>query len=198
MQQPSIDEFGPALRLWLLLVTVRDMSRKDDQAEEKDRRTEPLDSESHPRYRKRAVHERDRNTCINCRETFEELSHLDADHVVARGAGGADTIRNQTSLCRRCHEAKHGERSHAPTIRCMSTGDMIQKDFIWYRHFWNEILPALSALAVGFRVEPRFNLADDKPYQAWHIILGELRRLDTLLAESDDVRYAGMMMHEYM
>lgn len=156
-------------------------------------------SEYSPTYKaKLAVHERDRFTCICCRETIEDASDLDTDHVIARGKGGPDTIRNKATMCRRCHEAKHGERDHAPTVRFVSTGDMIEKDFRWFRHFWKKQFPSLTEFALDRRIKPVFNIADDVPYEAWHIPVGELRRLDDVLADMDDVRYSGMKAHHYM
>jgi hypothetical protein len=75
---------------------------------------------------------------------------------------------------------------------------MAEKDFRWFRHFWTEQFPALTDLALDRRVKPVFNIADDVPYEAWHIPLGELRRLDEILADLDDVRYGGMKAHQYM
>jgi len=147
---------------------------------------------------KLAVHERDQYMCLCCRETFVDTSELDVDHVVPSGQGGSNTTRNQVSECRRCHEAKHGERDHAPTVRFTSTGDMIQKDFRWYRHLWNEMIPALAEAAVDHRVEPVFNIADGAPYQAWHIPVGDLRRIDELLAQIENVNYAPRGAHHYM
>lgn len=130
--------------------------------------------------------------------TVNLVSDLDADHVVPQGRGGPNTLRNKTSLCRRCHEAKHGERGHAPTVRCLSTGDMAQKDFSWFVHFWNHLLPALTELALEHRVEPLHNLADEKQYKAWHIPVGELRRLDEALADRDNIWYLPRKAHRYM
>jgi len=80
----------------------------------------------------------------------------------------------------------------------MSTGDMINKDFRWFRHCWKEQIPALSELVLNHRIVPKFNLADEAPYQAWHIPLGELRRLDEILADSNEVEYSPMQAHHYM
>jgi hypothetical protein len=146
---------------------------------------------------KLAVHERDRYICICCREQFDDDSHLDVDHIVPEGKGGSNSLRNKVSVCRRCHEAKHDERDHAPTIRWTSTGDMVQKDFIWYRHFWKEVIPAMSE-AVGYRVEPLFNIANSKSYQAWHIPQGDLRRLDGVLSDMSDIDYVSMSVHHYI
>lgn len=147
--------------------------------------------------RKLAVHERDRYICISCREQFSDDSHLDVDHIVPEGKGGSNSLRNKTSLCRRCHEAKHDERDHAPTIRCNSTGDMVQRDFIWFRHFWKEVFPAMSE-TVAYRVEPLFNIANSRPYQAWHIPKGDLQRLDDVLSGMDNINYVSMSSHHYM
>jgi len=147
---------------------------------------------------KLAVHERDRHTCIGCRKSFTDISHLDVDHVVPRGQGGSNSIRNKASECRRCHEAKHGERDHAPTVRFISTGDMIEEDFFWFKHLWNRQFPALTELALNYRVEPIFNIANSADYQAWHIPLGDLRRLDEVLAEMDDIKYVPLGAANYM
>lgn len=147
---------------------------------------------------KLAVHERDRRTCIGCRESFKDISHLDVDHVIPRGQGGSNTLRNKASECRRCHEAKHGERDHAPTVRFTSTGDMEDKDFYWFRHLWKHLFPSLTELAVDYRIEPLFNIADSAAYQAWHVPLGDLRRLDEVLADMDDLTYVPMGVEHYM
>ncbi len=154
------------------------MSAEDD---------EPSESKYSTTYQsKLAVHERDRYRCIGCRESFEDISDLDVDHIIARGIGGANTIRNKATECRRCHEAKHGEREHAPTVRFMSTGNMIDKDFRWFRHLWGQLFPAVSELALNYRIEPKFNIAGAR---AWHIPLGDLRRLDEVLTEMDGIEY---------
>jgi hypothetical protein len=80
----------------------------------------------------------------------------------------------------------------------MSTGDMIDKDFRWFRHWWKQQLPALSEIALNHRIQPVFNIAESAPYQAWHIPLGDLRRLDELLAKRDDAEYASLRAAEYM
>lgn len=138
---------------------------------------------------KLTVHERDQFTCDNCRETFADTLSLDVDHGVQRGQGGSNVIQNKSSKCRRCHEAKHGERDHAPTVRSRSTKDMIPKDFRWFPNFWKNQLPALSELAVDCRIQPKFNIAESKSYMAWHIPIGDLRELDRALSEMDNIRY---------
>ena len=173
------------------------MSKHEDDSGEPEN-SSPDNSQQSAYRSKLAVHKRDRKRCTCCGESFEVVSDLDADHIVPQGRGGPNTLRNKTSLCRRCHEAKHGERDHAPTIRCLSTGDMTQKDFNWFVHFWNHSLPALTELALEHRVKPLHDLADEKQYKAWHIPIGELRRLDEALADRDDIWYLPRKAHHYM
>lgn len=135
---------------------------------------------------KLAVHERDRYRCLNCLEMFNEANRLDIDHIVNRGKGGADAFSSKVSLCRRCHKAKHDERDHAPTVRFVSANDMIEKDFSWFCHLWTKQLPALTEV-VSHRITPKFSLVEGG--EAWHIPLGDLRRLDAALAKHDGVRY---------
>lgn len=144
-----------------------------------------------------AVLERDRYTCISCREKFDDITHLDVDHNVPEGRGGPNTIRNKSSLCRRCHEATQAQRDHAPTIRCISTGDVCQKDFLLFKQFWTEQLPAMSDIILEHRLKPKFDLSD-APYRAWHVPAGEIRRLDEVLADIDEVTFAPLGTHHYM
>jgi len=147
---------------------------------------------------KLSIHKRDELTCLNCGESFEDANNLHAHHIVPRGDGGSTNHRNLASLCKRCHEAIHEGDGFAPTIRCQSTGDMVQKDFIWFRHFWKEMLPALSQ-AAGKRtpIQTYFN-DPDRPYQAWHVPLGDLRTLDDLLADAPEIEYSPMGVCHYM
>lgn len=94
---------------------------------------------------KEAVHERDRHHCGNCGRSFA-TEDLDVDHTVPRGNGGSERFSNLGSLCRRCHDAKHGQ-GLAPTARFASTGDMSGAEFDWFTHFVKEILPALARQA---------------------------------------------------
>jgi len=68
---------------------------------------------------------------------------------------------------------------------------MIDKDFIWFRHLWKHQFPVLTELATSHRIEPVFNIAEEADYQAWHVPLGDLRRLDEKLS-SMDVTYVPM------
>lgn len=147
---------------------------------------------------KLAIHKRDQYLCTSCRESTDDPNELDVDHVVPRGKGGSNVPQNKTSLCRRCHEAKHDERDHAPTVRFISTGDMQQKDFIWFRHLWNDLFPALTEAAIGHRIEPKFNLASSASYDAWHLPLGDLRKADDMLADRDDIRYHSLRANHWM
>lgn len=135
---------------------------------------------------KRAVHERDQRQCICCRKNFDDIGDLDVHHIVPKGVAGPDTIRNKGSLCRRCHEAMHGERDHAPTIRWKSTGDMTDDEFKLYTQFWTEQIPALSSVVLDHKITPKIGIAS-APYKAWHIPTGEVRRLDEVLTTMDVV-----------
>jgi hypothetical protein len=63
---------------------------------------------------------------------------------------------------------------------------MIEKDFGWYCHLWTKQFPALTRI-VSHQITPKFNLGKDD--EAWHIPIGDLRRLDEALAKRDDLRY---------
>jgi hypothetical protein len=75
---------------------------------------------------------------------------------------------------------------------------MINKDFVWFEHFWKRQLPALFKLALDYRVKPNCGLAESKSYTAWHIPLGDIRRLDEVLADMDDLKYVPMGIVHYM
>lgn len=160
-----------------------------------DRRSDP---DSIDYDHKKEVHERDRHRCVNCGERFDDATQLDVDHIVPRGAGGSNSIHNAASECRRCHEAKHGERDHAPTVRFASTSDMPQKDFYWFKHLWKHQFPALTELTLERRINPKFNIADETSYRAWHVPIGDLRRLDRALGNVDDLHYRPLELHHYM
>jgi hypothetical protein len=174
------------------------MSRRNDDNSKPEHRSSDEVAVNSAYRQKLTVHRRDRNTCINCRERFDDQSHLDADHVVARGDGGARTVRNQATMCRRCHDAKHGDREHAPTIRWRSTGDMPEKDYEWYKRFWSDLLPAVTEAAVGYRIKPVTNLSSETEYVGQHIPVGDVTRLCQLLADCNDVRFAGYSADRYM
>lgn len=140
---------------------------------------------------RKAVFDRDRNRCSNCLQTVDNGSTLDPDHNVPRGAGGSHRLSNLTSLCRRCHDAKHGD-GVAPTIQWTSTGGMTPTEFCLYKHFSKEMIPAM-ARQVNIYTDACFALGDD---EAWHLPLGDVRRLDQQLTEYDQ-EYTSLQAHEY-
>jgi hypothetical protein len=75
-------------------------------------REQPLNDHAHPNLKwrpwaevKREVHERDGHCCTECGSTEE----LEAHHIEPVSEGGTPTLRNLTTLCRRCHRggSKH-------------------------------------------------------------------------------------------
>lgn len=139
------------------------------------------------------VHVRDRHQCLCCRRSFtDDVDRLDADHVVPEGSGGSSLHKNLATLCRDCHEAKTEDDKIAPTIRFTSSGDMSDEEFGYYRHFWDQILPALTEAALGHRVEPLFGLRDQKMRECWHIPLGDVLFCDERLRARDDVTYSAV------
>jgi hypothetical protein len=114
------------------------------------------------------------------------------DHNVPRGVGGSDTFSNQSALCRQCHDAKHGD-GLAPTVELQSTGNMDKVEFMLFKQFFNEMLPAM-ARTVDVRLIPKFRL--DKRY-VWHLPEGDMRRLDTRLSD-EDAEYNSFRAVDYM
>ncbi len=141
---------------------------------------------------KNTVHERDRHRCVNCRRSVDIVECLDIDHCVPRGVGGAEQIPQLVSLCRRCHDAKHGS-GVAPTVRAQSTGTMTDYEFVLYNRFGKKMVPAL-ARQVDVPLEPKFNIADENE---WAMPLGDLRRLSEQLEEHDE-HYTVLKAHEVM
>jgi hypothetical protein len=144
------------------------------------------------------VHYRDQYECLNCRKWLEDdPNQAEADHRVPKGSGGASLHKNFGTLCDPCHEAKHEEDAIAPTIRFTSTGDMSDEEFRWYRHFWNEVLPALMQAAVNHRAEVLVGLDNSSVWDGRHIPLGAVRYCDKRLSDRDDIQYSPMMEHRY-
>jgi|APHM01.1.fsa_nt_gi HNH endonuclease. len=141
---------------------------------------------------KQAVHEMDRQRCVNCLRQRESTKLLDVHHGVPRGAGGSERYTNLQSVCRRCHDAIHND-TIAPCVQLESTGRMTDVEFHWYKHFIKQIVPALARVA-DVRVQPKYNLDSEK---AWYVPLGDLRRLDEQLADLDG-QYAPLSLAEYM
>lgn len=80
-------------------------------------------------------------------------------------------MSNQVLLCRRCHDATHGE-GMAPTVQSMSTGMMEPKTFELYRQFWADILPIIGDMC-NVPVEPIYVEKD----QCWHVAEADMRLL---------------------
>jgi len=140
---------------------------------------------------KRAVFVRDQHRCVNCLRATDN-SPLDADHSVPRGVGGSDRISNLNTLCRRCHQAKHGD-SIAPSIQLESTGEMTEVEFFWFKHMLNEMIPAM-ARELDVRLIPKFGLDEDT---VWYLPLGDILLLDHQLTKADQ-QYSSLQLEEYM
>lgn len=139
------------------------MSAEDEQPADQPVKSDERERELTSTHQtKLEVHYRDRYQCLNCGEPLDEdPGQADVDHRVPKGSGGADLHRNLGTLCKDCHLAKHNDDVIAPTIRFTSTGDMSDKEFRWYRHFWNEVLPALMQAAVGHKAEVLINISNN-------------------------------------
>ena len=71
---------------------------------------------------------------------------------------------------------------------------MDEGEFIWFKHFMNEMIPALTRAVMQPQVDAYFDLGGD---HAWHIPEGDIRRLNRILAEIDD-EYRSLQAHEFM
>lgn len=80
-------------------------------------------------------------------------------------------MSNQVVLCRRCHDAYHGE-GMAPTVQTMSTGQMDPQTFELYRKFWDEIVPRLGDL-YNVPIEPIYRDED----KCWHVAEADMKIL---------------------
>lgn len=119
---------------------------------------------------KQAVRERDEYRCANC-GTEDPPETFDVHHIVPRGRGGSNLMSNQVVLCRRCHDACHGDRM-APTVEVMSTGQMDAETFELYRRLWTEIIPTIGD-QYHVPIEPIF----DEETQCWHVAEADARLL---------------------
>jgi hypothetical protein len=178
---------------------------KPDPTDESDDVDEPDSSDDtdglSKRYRvKLEAHYRDGLTCLNCLRKFteDEVDQLDADHIVPEGVGGGTHHRQIASLCRECHDAKHKEDEIAPTIRWMSTGDMNDTEWARYRHFWDEMFPALVEAATGLQIQVLRDIDDTTPWQARHLPLGYHRLIEDILTDRDEIDFAPLGAHHYM
>lgn len=146
----------------------------------------------HRREIRDAVIERDRGRCTNCLRSEEIAEILDVDHCVPRGNGGSDLYSNNSTLCRQCHDAKE-RNGIAPTVELQTTGQMTDHEFMYFKQFLTEMIPAL-ARGYGVRLIPKFKL-DDRP--VWHLPLGDMKRLDNTLSE-EDAEYRSYRAADYM
>lgn len=94
-------------------------------------------NQSMKRETREAVHERDREQCVNCGRGGPETT-LDVHHIVPRGKGGSNRLSNLALLCRQCHDAVHGDGT-APTIEFASTGQMTTDSFATFLQFFHEL-----------------------------------------------------------
>lgn len=64
-------------------------------------------------YIRSEIYQRDGYTCLNCGARSgpdgDEVE-LHADHIIPKSVGGGDSYQNLRTLCRHCHEARHGRR----------------------------------------------------------------------------------------
>jgi hypothetical protein len=131
--------------------------------------------------------------CSSCYRPEDTVESLDVHHVVPRGAGGPERFSNYALLCRQCHEAAERD-AVAPGIEFQTTGQMDEYTFIRFRHFFQEIVPAM-AKAAGFEIKPRFGLHEKRDF--WHISLGDIRLADAVLA-SELEGYNSLRAVDYM
>lgn len=131
---------------------------------------------------KQAVFARDRNRCNNCNRDVGSVIALDPDHTVPRGVGGSNRMSNVGALCRRCHDAKHGDGT-APCAQVVSSGRMTDDEFLWFKHLVDEMLPAL-ARKCGVNLQSYYSLDDT---DAWFLPIGDLYLLDEQLNKNNSV-----------
>lgn len=141
---------------------------------------------------KHAAFVRDQHRCQNCLRKFDDIP-IDPDHVVPRGAGGSNRLSNIRTLCRHCHNAKHGE-GVAPTVEIASSGEMTDEEFIWFKQFLTQMVPAM-AQSYDVRLKPLFGLDDT---DRWYLPLGDLRLLDQQLLNGECAEYASFQPEQYM
>jgi rhodanese-related sulfurtransferase len=56
----------------------------------------------------------------------------------------------------------------------------------------------MSAVVADYRIKPVFDIADNAEYRAWHIPMGDVRRLDEVLSSTEELKYRAMGAHHYM
>lgn len=136
--------------------------------------------------------ERDNHRCTNCGRPEQVVKELHIDHAVPKGRGGSERFRNLRTLCKQCHWAKHHD-GYGPMLEFQSTGRMDQYTFLYFKQFFNEILPAMGR-QVGTRIVPKFRLDDSR--DAWFIPLGDIRHADATLATFDE-KYSSLRAADY-
>lgn len=115
-----------------------------------------------------AIRERDRERCMNCHRSGEEVT-LDVHHIVPRSRGGSHRLSNLVLLCRQCHGAIHKDKM-APRVRWYSNGQMDSDEFELYR-----------AMFSAFDLT-RFDDEED----CWYIPKADAERLVGSLKEEQD------------
>lgn len=138
------------------------------------------------------VLERDQYRCTNCTRPERVVESFHVDHSMPRGRGGSDRLSNLRTLCKECHEAKHGD-GYAPMLEFQSSGRMDNYTFRYFKHFWDEMLPAMGR-EIGVTFEPKFRLDDSR--DVWFVTLGNARHADAMLATIDD-EYATLRASGY-
>jgi len=131
---------------------------------------------------KQAVFARDRHRCNNCKRDIGDVITLDPDHTVPRGVGGSNRMSNIGALCRRCHEAKHGDGT-APCAQVVSSGRMADDEFLWFKQLINEMIPAL-ARKYSVNLHTYYSLDGT---DAWFLPIGDLHLLDEKLGNDDSL-----------
>jgi hypothetical protein len=80
----------------------------------------------------------------------------------------------------------------------MSTGDMNDTEWARYRHFWDEMFPALVEAATGLQIQVLRDIDDTTPWQARHLPLGYHRLIEDILTDRDEIDFAPLGAHHYM
>lgn len=94
-----------------------------------------------PRATREAVKIRDQNKCMNC-GIEGNSTKMDVHHIVPRNQGGSNQMSNLILLCRKCHDAAHGE-CMAPTVDFETSGEMENDEFEQFRKLFQNFQPAI-------------------------------------------------------
>lgn len=142
---------------------------------------------------RQAILERDEFRCTCCSRPESVVESFHVDHGVPRGQGGSDRFRNLRTLCKRCHKAKHGD-GYAPMLEFQSSGQMDEYTFAYWRHFFDEILPAMGR-QIGINLDPKYKIDGSRKLR--FVPLGDMQLADAKLAATDE-EYATLQLAEYM